>query len=170
MKAPPFEGDHYLRNGVFDFFPKLGRKDEKEAVVGKKRHDKNIDVEDARGEGEGPNEGEIVFDFQKGFRHGPLQTSAKETSRPMGIPRWVPLSTKGRSGQGQILRSSLMLSCLSGGLVGTTTDLCLFIPRPETSENLLMRVRAGQMSVTLGAVMARSSAKAKGRMVGNLER
>ena len=67
-------------------------------MVGKKGHDENVDVEDASGEGQGPDEGKIVFDFRKGLGHGPSQTSAKVTSRPMGIPKWVIFSTKGRSG------------------------------------------------------------------------
>src|SRR6185437_7213501 len=80
--------------------------------------------------------------FWRALVRGPSQTSSRETS-PIGIPRWVPLSAKGRSGHGEALRPTLMLSNFEGGLVVTTKDLGLLIPRPEISENLLMRVRAG---------------------------
>ena len=53
---------------------------------------------------------------------------------------------------------------------GDNSRLSLFMPNPETPENLLMRERAGEMEETEGAESARSSANAKDRTDGKRER
>ena len=57
-----------------------------------------------------------------------------------------------------------------GSEVGTATDLSLLTPRPETSENSLIRARAGEIKATESDKRARSSAKAKESMFGRLDK
>src|ERR1700722_4676021 len=83
---------------------------------------------------------------------GFFQISSRVTSRPMRIPRCVPLSLRGKSGQGELRRSLLMREFILGCEVVTTHDLSLLIPRPETLEKRLMRERAGYISFMFCAV------------------
>ena len=65
---------------------------------------------------------------------GPDQSFLRSTFLPTTIPRWVPDSARGRSGQGQTRRAKRIKGHLVGPAVGIATDLSLLIPRPETSE------------------------------------
>ena len=50
------------------------------------------------------------------------------------------------------------------------TDLSLLMPRPETTEKEEIRRRAGEIERTEVEKRAKSSAKAKGRMLGSLDK
>src|SRR6185437_1611781 len=111
----------------------------------------------------------LVFILLTALLTGPSQTFSRVTSLPMTIPRWVPSFKRGRSGQGQDRRSDRMAGQWGSSAVGIASDLVLLIPRPETTENLLIRVRAGEMDSTLSEKSAKSSAKANGLTEGRRE-
>ena len=75
----------------------------------------------------------------------------------------MPVSLRGRSGQGHDRRVVTMAGQCSGSEVGTATDLSLLTPRPETSENSLIMVRAGEIEATESDKRAKSSANANER-------
>ena len=87
----------------------------------------------------------------------------------MTMPRWTPSFSRGRSGQGEDLRSDLILGHWGSPAVGMALDLVLLMPKPETTEKSLMRVRAGEMDLTESEKRARSSAKANGLTEGRRE-
>src|SRR4051794_36832417 len=108
--------------------------------------------------------------FFRALSIGTFQIPSRVTPRPMRIPRWVPDSLRGRSGQGEPRSSSLSPGHREGGAVGMATDLSLLMPRPETTEKEEMRRRAGEIERTELEKRAKSSAKAKGRMSGSLDK
>ena len=96
--------------------------------------------------------------------------SARVTSRPMEMPKWVAEERRGRSGQGQEVMSERSLGRDRSSPEEMTQDLSLLIPRPERVEKVEMMERAGEMSETWRADIAKSSAKAKHLMLGRVER
>src|SRR3954464_13240566 len=61
--------------------------------------------------------------FFRALSIGTFQIPSRVTPRPMRIPRWVPDSLRGRSGQGEPRSSSLSPGHREGGAVGMATDL-----------------------------------------------
>jgi hypothetical protein len=103
---------------------------------------------------------------ERAFLYGASKISPNVTLRPMGIPRCVAVSRRGRRGQGQPRSSARRAGRELGGPEDMTQLLSLLTPRPEREEKRLRRERAGEMSETEREARATSSAKAKGRIPG----
>jgi hypothetical protein len=73
---------------------------------------------------------------------GPAQRRSRVTSLPTKMPRCVPVLERGRAGQGLARRAAWIAGQHLVPAVGTATDLSLLTPRPETSENSLIKTRA----------------------------
>ena len=70
--------------------------------------------------------------------------SARVTSRPMEMPKWVAEERRGRSGQGQEEMSERSLGRDRSSPEEMTQDLSLLIPRPERVEKVEMMEREGR--------------------------
>lgn len=96
--------------------------------------------------------------IERAFLYGESKMSPSVMPRPIGMPRCVAESRRGRSGHGQEASSSLRRGMERGGPEEITQLLSLLTPSPESSEKRLMRVRAGEIRGTVREANAMSSA------------
>src|SRR5689334_13634381 len=84
---------------------------------------------------------------ERAFLYGESNISPSEMCRPIGMPKCVADSRRGRRGQGLSESSSLSRGIVRGG-PEMTQLLSLLTPRPRV-EKRLIRLRAGEMSKTV---------------------
>ncbi len=96
--------------------------------------------------------------IERAFLYGEPKISPSVMPRPIGMPRCVAESRRGRRGHGQEASSSLRRGMERGGPEEITQLLSLLTPSPERSEKRLMRVRAGEIWRTVKEANAISSA------------
>lgn len=132
------------RDRAFDGSPKLGRQDKEKAMIREQGDDKDVDEENAGGEGERAKEGATATELVQGLGHRGFPNVVqgnRSANRDAQMDTRLAEGETRPGGGPEVLPDACPPS--GGGAVETTKDLSRLIPRLETREKVSMMLRAG---------------------------